>query len=288
MTIREIYKSCTDGFKALSDSPSIDAREIVCHCLGIDQSKLVLRMDESLDSKKEKEINTLKERRMNGEPIAYLTGERGFYECIFKVSNDTLIPRADTEILVESAIQDIKENLLDELDLRILDLCCGTGCIGISVAKALSSEFSSIHLTLADLSDGALSICRQNVDKLITEPNIHTEILKSNLFDGIKTTDYHAVLSNPPYISSSVIPTLERQVQFEPKMALDGGEDGLDFIRAIAEKASQYLLPGGLLQMEIGYDQGAEASLILAENGYENVSIIKDLGDCERVVKGRN
>ncbi len=288
MTLREFYRTCTESFKSISDSPAVDAREIICQHLKIDQSKLILRMDQELEEEALSEMEKSRQRRLNGEPIAYITGERGFYECIFKVSKDTLIPRADTEILVESAIQDIKANLSNELDLRILDLCCGTGCIGISVAKALASEFNSIHLTLADLSDGALSVCRENVENLITEDNIFTDVVKSDLFDNIKATDYHVLLSNPPYIAKSVIPTLERQVQFEPKMALDGGEDGLDFIREIAFKASKYLLPGGLIQMEIGYDQGAEASLILAEDGYTDVSTIRDLGDCVRLVKGTN
>lgn len=288
MTLRQFYKLCTDSFKNVSDSPAVDAREIVCHHLNTDQSKLILRMDQELSEADLSALEKSRQRRLNGEPIAYITGERGFYKCIFKVSNDTLIPRADTEILVESAIQDIRERLLGELDLRILDLCCGTGCIGISVAKELASEFNSIHLTLADLSDGALSVCRENVASLITEDNIFVEVVKSDLFSALTCTDYHVLLSNPPYIAKSVIPTLERQVQYEPKMALDGGEDGLDFVREIAFKASQYLLPGGLLQMEIGYDQGPEASLILAEDGFTEVSTIRDLGDCERVVKATN
>ena len=288
MTLREFHRLCMEGFMEVSDSRAVEAREIICHQLGIDQSKLILRMDQEVSEDDLQALEKARQRRLNGEPIAYITGERGFYQCIFKVSDDTLIPRADTEILVESAIQDIKAKMSNELDLRILDLCCGTGCIGISVAKALAPDFSRIHLTLADLSDGALSVCRQNVRNLITEENIFADVIRSDLFSSITCTDYHAILSNPPYIAKDVIPTLERQVQFEPRMALDGGDDGLDFIREIACKASQHLVPGGLLQMEIGYDQGPQACLILAEDGYSEVSTIRDLGDCERVVKALN
>ena len=217
MTLRQFYKLCTDSFKNVSDSPAVDVREIVCHHLNTDQSKLILRMDQELSEADLSALEKSRQRRLNGEPIAYITGERGFYKCIFKVSNDTLIPRADTEILVESAIQDIREKLLGEVDLRILDLCCGTGCIGISVAKALASEFNSIHLTLADLSDGALSVCNENVASLVTEDNIFVEVVKSDLFSSITRTDYHVLLSNPPYISRSVIPTLEKQSSTSPR-----------------------------------------------------------------------
>ncbi len=288
MTLRQFYRQCTESLRQVTDSPAVDARELICHQLGIDRSRLVLGMEDELSDSDLSALEKSRQRRLCGEPIAYITGERGFYQCIFKVSKDTLIPRADTEILVESAIQDIKDRLSTEPVLRILDLCCGTGCIGISVAKALADRFTKIELTLADLSDGALAVCRENVSNLVTEGNIKTEVLKSDLFSSLTRTDYNVLLSNPPYIPAYVVPTLERQVQFEPLMALDGGADGLDFIRAIAAGASRFLVPGALIQMEIGYDQGPDASLILAEEGYREVSVIRDLGDCERVVKARN
>ena len=287
MNLSQLYRSFTDSFKEISDSPTSDARILICHCLGITQTQLALNPDEDIPKDKIKELETLKERRKNGEPVAYLTGERGFYECIFKVSNDTLIPRADTETLVEEAIADITELCEEKQEVKILDLCCGTGCIGISVAKVLSECFDRVSLTLADVSEKAMAICKENTENLIEEDNIEVSFTVGNLFDNINDADFDAILSNPPYIASSVIPTLEKQVQFEPKLALDGGKDGLDFIKAIAEEAKNHLVPGGLLEMEIGYDQAQSASQILSENGYTNIDVIQDLAGNDRVVKGR-
>ena len=287
MNLSQLYKSFTDSFKETSDSPAADARILICHCLGITQTQLALYSDEEVPKDKIKELEKLKERRMSGEPVAYLTGERGFYECTFKVSKDTLIPRADTETLVEEAIADITELCEEQQEVKILDLCCGTGCIGISVAKVLAECFDMVSLTLADVSEKAMAICKENAKALIEEDNIEVSFVVGDLFSKITDTDYDAILSNPPYIASSVIPTLEKQVQFEPKLALDGGKDGLDFIRAIAQEAKNHLVPGGLLEMEIGYDQAQSSSQILAENGYFDIDVIQDLGGNDRLVKGR-
>ncbi|MBR5669210.1 MAG: peptide chain release factor N(5)-glutamine methyltransferase, partial [Spirochaetales bacterium] len=226
--------------------------------------------------------------RENGEPVAYLTGERGFYECIFSVSPDTLIPRADTETLVEEAVADIAETFEDQPEIRILDLCCGTGCIGISVAKVLSEVFEKVHLVLSDISEKAMAVCKKNAEELIEEDNIEVQFNTGNLFEGMDGLVFDAVLSNPPYIATSVIPTLEKQVQYEPVLALDGGADGLDFVRNIAAEASGHLVPGGIVLMEIGYDQGKEARAIFKKEGYREISVIKDLEDCDRVVKALN
>ena len=220
-------------------------------------------------------------------PVAYLTGERGFYESVFMVTEDTLIPRADTETLVEEALADIVERFQDKESIRILDLCCGTGCIGISVAKVLSECFDRVYLTLADVSDKAMEVCRQNAGGLIEEEdNIDVSFAVGDLFDAVKDSDFDAILSNPPYIASSVIPTLEKQVRFEPVLALDGGPDGLDFVRRIAAEAPSRLADGGLLMMEIGYDQGQASVQILKDNGFTETDVIKDLGNNDRVVKG--
>lgn len=287
MNLSQLYKSFTDSFKEISDSPAADARILICHCLGITQTQLALYSDEEVPKDKIKELEKLKERRMSGEPVAYLTGERGFYECTFKVSEDTLIPRADTETLVEEAIADITELCEEQQEVKILDLCCGTGCIGISVAKVLAECFDIVRLTLADVSEKAMAVCKENAKALIEEDNIEVSFVLGDLFLKITETDYDAILSNPPYIASSVIPTLEKQVQFEPKLALDGGKDGLNFIRAIAQEAKNHLVPGGLLEMEIGYDQAQSSSQILAENGYFEIDVIQDLGGNDRLVKGR-
>ena len=287
MNLSELYRSFTEAFRETSDSPSADAAILICHCLGITRTQLVLSPNEEIPQEKLEELMRIKAARENGEPVAYLTGERGFYECVFSVSPDTLIPRADTETLVEEAVADIAETFEDRPEIRILDLCCGTGCIGISVAKVLSEVFEKVTLVLSDVSEKAMDVCRKNAEALIEEHNIEVTFNTGNLFEGLDGV-FDAVLSNPPYIATSVIPTLEKQVQFEPVLALDGGADGLDFVRKIAASAKAHLVPGGILQMEIGYDQGKEARDILRKEGYRKISVIKDLEDCDRVVKALN
>ena len=269
----------------MSGTPELDARLIVCHILDLEPSQLFLRLDEELSDEVAVKLESQLRRRQSGEPVAYITGERGFYESVFKVSEETLIPRADTETLVDDAVRELRDLAGETEEIKILDLCCGTGCIGISVAKALASSFKRITLTLSDLSERALEVCRANADSLITEKSIDVSTIRSDMFNDIRETAYNAILSNPPYIRSSVIPGLEKQVRFEPHMALDGGEDGLDFVRIIADDASRHLVPGGLLEIEIGYDQADEASLLLAQSGYSDITVLKDLGGNDRVVK---
>lgn len=282
MTLRQFYTEST------SSLDPVDVRTIIQQILDIDGTRFVLDMDKEVPQEKLEILQDSIRRRKSGEPVAYITGQRGFYENVFKVSEDTLIPRADTEILVEDAISGLLKQFGPDDEVRILDLCCGTGCIGISVAKVLSRSLKKVHLTLSDLSGKALEVCRENVRTIIQEPNIVVKTIQSNLFEDIGEESFNAILSNPPYIRKNVIPTLEKQVQFEPMMALDGGEDGLDFVREIANKAKAHLAPGGLLEMEIGYDQGNDAKAILKEENYREITIIRDLEDCDRVVKAFN
>ena len=286
MTLPELYRSFTQSFADVGDSPAADARILICSCLGITQTQLALATDDPVPPEKMAELEDLRKARAEGMPVAYLIGERGFYESVFRVTNDTLIPRADTETLVEEALADIVERFQEQESIRILDLCCGTGCIGISVAKVLSECFEKVYLTLADVSDKAMDVCRQNAEALIEEDNIELRFAVGDLFDAVGSPDFDAILSNPPYIASSVIPTLEKQVLFEPVLALDGGPDGLDFVRRIASQAPAHLADGGLLMMEIGYDQGQTSRDILRDNGFTEIDVIRDLGNNDRVVKG--
>ena len=286
MTLPQLYRSFTESFRDISDSPAADARILICSCLGITQTQLALATDDPVPEDRLDELEKLRESRAKGMPVAYLIGERGFYESVFRVTEDTLIPRADTETLVEEALADIVERYQDRDCIRVLDLCCGTGCIGISVAKVLSECFDKVYLTLADVSDRAMEVCRQNAEELIEEDNIKLTFAVGDLFEAVSGCDFDVILSNPPYIASSVIPTLEKQVRFEPVLALDGGPDGLDFVRRIAAEAPSRLVGGGLLMMEIGYDQGQASRKILEDNGFGEIEVIRDLGDNDRVVKG--
>ena len=247
------------------------------------------------------------EKRRKRIPLAQILGRQSFYGLDFFVNEDVLIPRADTECLVDLVLEDYadlakqagktyaeKQNsehvsnkheddveiVGSDSSLRILDLCTGSGCIGISVAKHLPYQ----ELLLVDLSEKALAVAKKNAEKHLGE---NVTLLQSDLLTGVQGKKFSLLLSNPPYIVSRVIPGLEREVsEYEPKMALDGGEDGLIFYRRIAKEAKKVLLPGARLYLEIGYDQGESVKDIFQKEGYEAVEVFPDLSGNPRVVRG--
>lgn len=224
------------------------------------------------------------EKRRRRIPLAQILGRQSFYGLDFFVNEDVLIPRADTECLVDLVLEDYAELAKTEkgnsLPLRILDLCTGSGCIGISVAKHLPYQ----ELLLVDLSEKALAVAKKNAEMHLGE---NVRLLQSDLLTEVQGKKYSLLLSNPPYIVSRVIPGLEREVsEYEPKMALDGGEDGLIFYRRIAKEAKAILLPGARLYLEIGYDQGESVKDIFQKEGYEAVEVFPDLSGNPRVVRG--
>lgn len=224
------------------------------------------------------------EKRRRRIPLAQILGRQSFYGLDFFVNEDVLIPRADTECLVDLVLEDYAELAKTEkgnsLPLRILDLCTGSGCIGIAVAKHLPYQ----ELLLVDLSEKALAVAKKNAEKHLGE---NVTLLQSDLLTEVHEKRFSLLLSNPPYIVSRVIPGLEREVsEYEPKMALDGGEDGLLFYRRIAREAKKVLLPGARLYLEIGYDQGESVKDIFQKEGYEEVEVFPDLSGNHRVVRG--
>ena len=224
------------------------------------------------------------EKRRRRIPLAQILGRQSFYGLDFFVNEDVLIPRADTECLVDLVLEDYAELAKTEkgnsLPLRILDLCTGSGCIGISVAKHLPYQ----ELLLVDLSEKALAVAKKNAEKHLGG---NVRFLQSDLLTAVHEKRFSLLLSNPPYIVSKVIPGLEREVsEYEPKMALDGGEDGLLFYRRIAREAKKVLLPGARLYLEIGYDQGESVKDIFQKEGYEAVEVFPDLSGNPRVVRG--
>ena len=247
------------------------------------------------------------EKRRKRIPLAQILGRQSFYGLDFFVNEDVLIPRADTECLVDLVLEDYAELAKqtektnaekrnsahvsnkheDDVEivgsdssLRILDLCTGSGCIGISVAKHLPYQ----ELLLVDLSEKALAVAKKNAEKHLGG---NVRLLQSDLLTEVHEKRFSLLLSNPPYIVSRVIPGLEREVsEYEPKMALDGGEDGLVFYRRIAKEAKAVLLPGARLYLEIGYDQGESVKDIFQKEGYEAVEVFPDLSGNPRVVRG--
>ena len=247
------------------------------------------------------------EKRRKRIPLAQILGRQSFYGLDFFVNEDVLIPRADTECLVDLVLEDYAELAKqtektnaekrnsahvsnkheDDVEivgsdssLRILDLCTGSGSIGISVAKHLPYQ----ELLLVDLSEKALAVAKKNAEKHLGG---NVRLLQSDLLTEVHEKRFSLLLSNPPYIVSRVIPGLEREVsEYEPKMALDGGEDGLIFYRRIAKEAKKVLLPGARLYLEIGYDQGESVKDIFQKEGYEAVEVFPDLSGNPRVVRG--
>lgn len=222
------------------------------------------------------------EKRRRRIPLAQILGRQSFYGLDFFVNEDVLIPRADTECLVDLVLEDYADLAKQAgfSSLNILDLCTGSGCIGISVAKHLPYQ----ELLLVDLSEKALAVAKKNAEKHLGE---NVTLLQSDLLTGVQGKKFSLLLSNPPYIVSRVIPGLEREVsEYEPKMALDGGEDGLVFYRRIAKEAKAVLLPGARLYLEIGYDQGESVKDIFQKEGYEAVEVFPDLSGNPRVLRG--
>lgn len=258
-------------YKLLSgytESPSADARALLAYVIKGDPCLLW----RDLTADEEEKMLSCIEKRKQGIPIAYITGEKEFMGLPFYVNEHTLIPRPDTETIVETLME---ENRFDSP--AIADLCCGTGCIGISLAHYIKNA----TVTMWDVSPGALDIAQKN-------------ILRHNLSDracvkygDVLKDDYpqsDIIVSNPPYIANKVADTLEVS-KYEPSLALKGGEDGLDFYRAMIPKAFDSLNTGGILAFEIGYDQG-EAVKKLMEEYFSNVKIKKDYGDNDRLVYG--
>lgn len=222
------------------------------------------------------------EKRRRRIPLAQILGRQSFYGLDFYVNEDVLIPRADTECLVDLVLEDYADlaKQAGSSSLNILDLCTGSGCIGISVAKHLPYQ----GLLLVDLSEKALAVAKKNAEKHLGE---NVTLLQSDLLTEVQGKKFSLLLSNPPYIVSRVIPSLDREVsEHEPKLALDGGEDGLVFYRRIAKEAKKVLLPGARLYLEIGYDQGESVKDIFQKEGYEAVEVFPDLSGNPRVLRG--
>ena len=238
------------------------------------RKRSMLPFFEITDEEYEKILNAIN-LRLKHIPIGYIFGKSDFYGRDFFVTNDTLIPRIDTEILIETVIEMIKNQ---EKKCSVLDIGTGTGAIAITIQKETNSD-----VTAVDISEKALSIAQKNAENLDSK----VKFIKSNLFENVKNQKFDFIVSSPPYIKSSVIETLDPEVRLnEPILALDGGESGLDFYEKIISQAKNYLNLNGYLCFEIGYDQAIEVSKLM-ERDFEDIKVIKDYSDNDRVVYGR-
>jgi release factor glutamine methyltransferase len=273
LDIRQIFKD------AGMENATLEARELVCFASGKSRSDLLRDGHLYVAAPIEREIRTLVDRHLMGEPVAYLIGEWEFYGLPLDISESVLIPRSDTETLVECALAK-----LDDENRRVLDLCAGSGCVGLAIA----SQRQHAHLLLGELSDGALRICRQNIRR-----NALSGRVTALMVDALKKPErslgeFDVIVSNPPYIPSGDLAGLDVSVRdYEPHLALDGGADGLDFYRAICEKWRDAISDDGYLLFEVGIGQAEQVQHILLQNGFGDPEITADPNGILRVVCGR-
>ncbi len=279
-TYRDVY---TEGIETLREvfpeqrEVQLDARLLLEAACGTDTQTLLANPDRIVSEKEYSRYREFIAERSKRVPVAYILGDQDFMGLTFTVNSHVLIPEQDTENLVEEALSDLTGGT------RILDLCTGSGCIILSLLK-----YSKDTIGVAtDLSARALEVAIENARKL--ELNKRVTFLQGDLFQALDEVDvqkFDLIISNPPYIPTAVIETLAPEVRVEePRMALDGGEDGLLFYRRIITEAPKYLSIGGTLMLEIGYDQAGDVTALLEEQNYYDIKVFQDYGGNDRVVR---
>lgn len=271
--VRDLFR------RAGIDTAELDARLFAEAAFGMDRLELVNRERETVPAEQLHVLETYAARRLKGEPVVRILGEKEFWGLSFKLNAATLVPRPETELVVERGLE-----IIGPLDAaRVLDLGTGTGCIPIS----LLTEYSDVTAVAVDLSAEALEMARFNANRHGVGDRFET--LKGSWFDPLEPgARFDLITSNPPYIETAVIPTLMKEVrEHDPRLALDGGPDGLEAYRAIAAEASLFLKPEGVLLLEIGSGQASAVSDILVGAGFADVEVARDLAGLDRVILAR-
>lgn len=276
----ELYADTRRAILNSEDAPNagVYARMLICQASGKSQAEYLAEKEHYAPEKVVTQVERNLKRLLSGEPMAYILGQWEFYGLGLHVSDAVLIPRDDTVAVTELAI---RYALFLEKDPRILDLCCGSGCIGLAVA----SHVKDARVTLADLSQEALSVARENVT--LHKLGGRVRCVRANALESASDFlgKFDLIVSNPPYVTAAEMEQLPGSVKdFEPAMALFGGEDGLDFYRSIAANYAKALRPGGYLCLEFGMGQGPEVARILTEQGYTVLERTRDYNDRERAV----
>lgn len=257
-------------------SPRLDAEVLLAYALGCERSQLMMMNDDNLTDDILNKFDTLIYKRAKHCPVAYLTGVKEFWSIPIKVTKDVLIPRPETELIVETVVKLAKGK---NAELEILDLCTGSGC----VAAAIAHELVNAHITATDISKAAINVARENTSSFGGRVNTITSDLFANVPDTIK---FDFITANPPYIAICEEQGLANDIlEYEPHLALFGGELGLDFIQRIIKDAGGFLKPGGVLIMEIGINQANAVRELANTNGYGGIEILKDLAGTQRVAK---
>ena len=280
MNIGEILLKAYETLKGVQiESYLLDSQLLLSKVLNKDKLFIMLNRDFNLNHQQENEFLGLIELRKSKMPIKYILGECEFMGMDFIVKPGVLIPRPDTEILVEEVIKHINEKGYT----AICDVCSGSGAIGIAIAKFIKST----KVTLYDISEEALTVSKLNIERFDLSKRVSAELSDLLKVAIDKNNKFQVIVSNPPYIREAIIPTLMEDVRdYEPYIALSGGVDGLEFYRQITEDSLLVLEPGGLLAFEIGYDQREEVKDILLKAGFDAIECIKDLSGNDRVIIG--
>jgi release factor glutamine methyltransferase len=279
-SIQRILRWAAEDFgKRGNPSPRLDAELLLAHALGTDRIRLVIESERYLEEAELGRVRELIRRRRNGEPIAYILGRREFYGLPFVVDARALVPRPDTEPLVEVALERTRDRFMYG---RALDLCTGTGCVALAFAKARPTW----RVSATDISSDTAALAWENTRRLGATSSVR--VFVGDLFAPVATERFELILGNPPYVPHGDIAGLERDVRaFEPHLALDGGADGLDVVRKIVSQAHTHLVPNGLLALEIGWDQADAVVELFQSAGFSEVQRRRDYGNRERVISGR-
>ena len=285
LTYAETYRWGREELSAAGiDEAGTDARLLLEWCCGTDRNTLLAHGDRQVSAKDFERYEDCIVRRKSRVPLQYITGEQEFMGLTYVVNKDVLIPRQDTEVLVEEVMRHLHDGM------RILDMCTGSGCILLSLLR-YSNDCTGVGV---DISGEALRVARENAERILGTQVMERQqvvLMQGNLFEALEDLDekdkFDIIVSNPPYIKTDVIESLMPEVRgHEPRLALDGRDDGLVFYREIIAKAGRFLTRGGMLFFEIGYDQGEEVCRMMREAGYIDIEVIKDFAGLDRVVCG--
>jgi release factor glutamine methyltransferase len=280
-TIARVLAWASSNFKERGlESPRLEAEVLLAHVLRVERVRLILDAHKPLEPEELARFRDAIKRRRAGEPAAYIIGVREFYGLSFRVDRRVLIPRPDTETLVEAALEATRSR---KLAGRALDLCTGSGCVAIAFAKARPTW----RVTGTDLSPGAVEVARANALRLGAVWGVR--FVSGDLYAAVGADEtFELITANPPYIPRAEVDTLPRHIRdFEPRQALDGGEDGLDLLPPIVQGALERLTPGGTLAVEIGAGQSGAVAALFERTGFADVRRFRDYGGHERVVSGR-
>lgn len=281
-TYRELYE---EGRRILEQAglpdAALDARFLLEEVCGTNLQTLLVFPEKKVTEEEVNQYRAFIQRRKDREPTAMILGEWDFMGLTFRLNKSTLIPEQDTEVLVETALEELKRRGLGEAPLRILDLCTGSGCILLS----LLHELRNVGGLGTDLSEEALEAARENAVRLGLQER--AAFRQGDLWEPVGDERFDLIVSNPPYVPTEVIPTLEPEVRCgEPYAALDGGEDGLVFYRRIMREAAGHLKPSGIIIVESGFDEAPQIAALMQDQKLRGIRIVKDYGGLDRVVLG--